>query len=76
MPNGIGSWRRRENSGRFVGSRLREERRGPVFGQAKHRRSGLLWRSDSRWSLAERFGATLTIRPLQVGDAGEHDGLE
>ena len=24
MPRGIGSWRRRENSGRFVGSRLRE----------------------------------------------------
>jgi len=27
MPSGIGSWRRRENSGRFVGSRLREERK-------------------------------------------------
>jgi hypothetical protein len=30
MPPGIGSWRRRENSGRFAGSRLREERRGPI----------------------------------------------
>jgi len=28
MPSGIGSWRRHENSGRFVGSRLREERKG------------------------------------------------
>ena len=28
MPSGIGSWRRRENSGRFVASRLREERIG------------------------------------------------
>jgi hypothetical protein len=37
MPRGIGSWRQRENSGRFVGSRLREERRGPVSGQPKHR---------------------------------------
>ena len=28
MPSGIGSCRRRENSGGFVGSRLREERKG------------------------------------------------
>jgi len=28
MPGGIGSWWRRENSGRFVGSGPREERRG------------------------------------------------
>jgi hypothetical protein len=29
------SWRRRGNSGGFVGSRLREERRGPVSGIAE-----------------------------------------
>ena len=28
MPSGIGTWWRRENSGRFVGSGSREERRG------------------------------------------------
>jgi hypothetical protein len=27
MPSGIEGWRRRENSGRFVGSRLREKRK-------------------------------------------------
>src|SRR5258708_39861139 len=28
MPSAIGSWRRRENSGRFIPNRLREERKG------------------------------------------------
>ena len=32
-PGGIGSWRRRENSVRFVGSRLREKARALVSGQ-------------------------------------------
>jgi hypothetical protein len=32
-PRGIGSWRRRENSVRFVGSRLREKARALVSGQ-------------------------------------------
>src|SRR5262245_45480509 len=31
MPSEIGSWRRREDSGRLVGSTLRDDRRGPVF---------------------------------------------
>ena len=35
MPSGIGSWRRRENSGRFVGGRLREEEADkPNFGRS------------------------------------------
>jgi hypothetical protein len=33
MPSGIGSWRRRENSGRLVGSRPDEDRRSRVSGQ-------------------------------------------
>lgn len=37
MPSGIGSWGRRGNSGRFVGSRLRDERRGLLSGQPRHR---------------------------------------
>jgi hypothetical protein len=28
IPSGIGSWRRPENSGKFVGSRLHKERKG------------------------------------------------
>src|SRR5438046_306661 len=52
MPSGIGSWRRRENSGRLVGSRLREERRGPVF-----RAAGA---SDE----AGYFGSRIRGRPL------------
>ena len=28
-----GSYRERENSGRYVGSRLREEQKGPISGQ-------------------------------------------
>jgi hypothetical protein len=33
MPSGIGGWRRHENSGKFVDSRRREERRDPVSGR-------------------------------------------
>ena len=41
MPGGIGRWRRRENSGRFVSSRLREERKGqsPVTRELAGRRA-------------------------------------
>jgi hypothetical protein len=28
MPSGIGNWRRHENNGKLVGSRLRKERKG------------------------------------------------
>jgi len=33
MPSGIGSWRRPENSGKFVGSRLHKERKGVISGK-------------------------------------------
>src|SRR2546425_5165922 len=60
MPRGIGNWRRRENSGRLVASRLREERRGPVSGRPKRRMKWITFRrSDSRGVLFRRFGATL-----------------
>jgi hypothetical protein len=37
MPVGIGSWRRHENSIRFVGSRRREEgTHKPIFGRSGH----------------------------------------
>ena len=78
MPSGIGSWRRRENSGRFVGSRLLEERRGLSFRQAKHR---MKWihsgSSDPRKFLGRRFGANSTIGPLsnKWADAGKHYGV-
>src|SRR5690348_10523813 len=64
MPSGIGSWSRRENSGRFVGSRPREERRGPVSGQPKHRMrwitlevefEGALWPSLSGHTAISSF---------------------
>src|SRR5262249_40862060 len=38
MPSEIGSWRRRENSGRFTGSRPRDEDADkPMFGQVADR---------------------------------------
>jgi len=67
MPNGIGSWRRRENSGRFVGSRLREERRGSVFRQAKHRMKWITLEVAFRvgpWPKPNALGATLLWGPL------------
>jgi hypothetical protein len=63
MPTGIGSWRRRGNNGRFVASRLlREERRGLVSGQPKHRmKLRYFRRSDSPRVLGRRFEATVAV---------------
>ena len=50
MPRGIGSWRRRENSGRLVGSKLREE------GRAESQ-------SKSEWRVKWQLPVAEQIRP-------------
>src|SRR5260370_11747501 len=44
MPSGIGSWKKRENSGRFIANRLREERKGqsPVNSLSRSSRGRVL----------------------------------
>jgi hypothetical protein len=66
MPSGIGSWRRRENSGRFVGSRLREERRGPVSGQPKHRMKWITLEVGFAGVLGRTLWGHSTISPLHA----------
>ena len=59
MLSGIGSWRRQENSGRFIASRLREERRGRYSGHPKHRMKWITLEVGFAGVLGRRFEATL-----------------
>ena len=75
-PRGIGSWRRRENSARFVGSRLRDERRSPVSRQPKLRMHldsfrrfcsrGVLGRRIWGQSTRSDVSGTRVTRPVDV----------
>jgi len=47
---------RRENSGKFVGSGPREERRGPVSEHPKHRMKWIIW----KWKFAESLADALS----------------
>ena len=62
------------NSGRFVGSRLREERRSPGLRAAEASDEvNYLWNSVCVESLAEAFWATVRhAHLLSSGQAGEH----
>ena len=59
MPSEIGSWRKRENTGRLVGSTLRDDRRGPVFLAVEVPDGVVTPEVESRGPWTGSFGANL-----------------
>jgi hypothetical protein len=74
MPRGIGSWRRRENSGRLVGSKLREEGRAESQSNSEWRvkwpKSGDVDRSEATAQTICQAG-NLLVRRLQNIDPNQ-----